>query len=185
MRRVKVCSACGKPATVASTSCLWCGQPKRLFSGHIAATLKAAFLFMIGLMTRRSGLSGPKVRHDRQKKLPVHGTHTRGPKGAEPAGFILAGGRSRVWLSGLQVIRRRFSGPSIGDNLVRDFLTFVEGVHSGALDGADVNEHILAAVIRLDEAKALLAVEPLYGSDRHEMILSGTSLNGRTDARPA
>jgi hypothetical protein len=35
-----------------------------------------------------------------------------------------------------------------------------------------VNEHILAAVIRLNEAEALLAVEPLYRARTHENILS-------------
>jgi hypothetical protein len=30
-----------------------------------------------------------------------------------------------------------------------------------------VHEDILAAVIRLDETEALLAIEPLYGSLRH------------------
>src|SRR5579871_66517 len=44
MRHVNVCSACGKPLTVASASCLWCGQPKALFSGQFVARLKAALL---------------------------------------------------------------------------------------------------------------------------------------------
>jgi hypothetical protein len=35
-----------------------------------------------------------------------------------------------------------------------------------------VDEHVLAAVIRLDEAEALLAVEPLYGSSSHVSLLS-------------
>jgi hypothetical protein len=35
-----------------------------------------------------------------------------------------------------------------------------------------VNEHVLTTVIRLDEAKTFLAVEPLYGSYRHETLLS-------------
>jgi hypothetical protein len=35
-----------------------------------------------------------------------------------------------------------------------------------------VDEHILAAVIRLDKAEAPLAVEPLYGSLRHVSLLS-------------
>ena len=51
MRHVKVCSACGKPTTVASTSCLWCGQPKKLFSFPLVATLKAAVLVMMGFLS--------------------------------------------------------------------------------------------------------------------------------------
>ena len=79
----------------------------------------------------------------------------------------------RPRLSGLQIIRRGFAGPSIGDDVVGDFLSLVEAVKSGALDGADVHEDILASVIGLDEAKTFLAVEPLHGSLRHEILLSG------------
>jgi hypothetical protein len=52
MRHVKVCSACGKPQSVASVTCLWCGQPKRLFSGRMAAVLKAV-LSGIGFLFKR------------------------------------------------------------------------------------------------------------------------------------
>jgi hypothetical protein len=52
------------------------------------------------------------------------------------------------------------------------FLALVEAIHPGAFDGADVDEYVLAAVIRLDEAVAFLAVEPLYGSLRHVILLS-------------
>src|SRR5690606_18102586 len=51
--------------------------------------------------------------------------------------------------------------------LERQLLAFVQRVHAGALDGRDVHEHIVAAVIRLDEAVALGRVEPLHGSSRH------------------
>ncbi|VVT01877.1 hypothetical protein SPHINGO391_350305 [Sphingomonas aurantiaca] len=41
-------------------------------------------------------------------------------------------------------------------------LTLCERDHAGLLDSADVDEHVLAAVIANDEAKALLRVEELY-----------------------
>src|SRR6185295_4557902 len=47
---------------------------------------------------------------------------------------------------------------------------------AGALDGADMDEHVLAAVIRLDEAEALGAVEPLHCSRSHGSYLSQTSV---------
>jgi hypothetical protein len=53
MRLPKLCSACGKPTTVASASCLWCGQPKRLFTGRVVAKFKAIVLFMVGFLIRR------------------------------------------------------------------------------------------------------------------------------------
>ena len=46
-------------------------------------------------------------------------------------------------------------------------LAFVERAQSGALDGLDVNEHILATALRLDEAIALGRVEPLHSACSH------------------
>jgi len=77
-----------------------------------------------------------------------------------------------------EILRRGLTGLAVGNDLIRDFLPLVEAVHAGALDGADVHEHILAAVFRLDETKAFLAVEPLHGSLRHETLLSGMCLEG-------
>src|SRR6185437_489709 len=48
--------------------------------------------------------------------------------------------------------------------LVAELLAFVEVAHPGPLDGRDMDEHVLRAVVGLDEAVALLGVEPLYGS---------------------
>jgi hypothetical protein len=52
----------------------------------------------------------------------------------------------------------------------KETFPLVEAVHTGTFDGADMDEHILATVGRLDKAKSLLAVEPFYGSLRHQMI---------------
>ena len=86
---------------------------------------------------------------------------------------------------GAQIVCRGFARPAIGHNFERDLLSLVQAVHPGAFDGADVDEYILAAVIRLDETKAFLAVEPLYDSLRHKTLLSGTCLFGRAVAQPA
>ena len=59
--------------------------------------------------------------------------------------------------------------------LKAQLLAFVQRTHAGALDRRDVHEHILAAVIRLDEAEALLGVEPLNCSDCHSMLSIGTA----------
>ncbi len=79
---------------------------------------------------------------------------------------------------GAQIIRGGFARSSIGHDLKRDLLSLVETVQSGAFDRADMHENILAAIIRLDETEAFLAVEPLYGSLRHEKLLSDTCLVG-------
>src|ERR1700733_13103924 len=49
----------------------------------------------------------------------------------------------------------------------RKLLAFVERAHAGALDGADMHEHVVAAVVRLNEAEALCRVEPLNCSGSH------------------
>src|SRR6516225_3510946 len=72
--------------------------------------------------------------------------------------------------SGLQIVRRRLAGPSIGNNLERDFLALVETVHPGAFHRADMHKDILAAVFGLNEAVALLAIKPLHCSLHHGSI---------------
>ncbi len=76
-------------------------------------------------------------------------------------------GPSRCRSDGAQIFGRGLARLSISDNVVRDLLSLVEAMHAGAFDRADMHEHILAAVIRLDEAKAFLAIEPFHGSLRH------------------
>ena len=45
--------------------------------------------------------------------------------------------------------------------LEADRLTLIQGLHPGALNGRNVDEHVLGAVCRLNETKTLLGVEPL------------------------
>jgi len=73
-------------------------------------------------------------------------------------------------------LRRGFASLAIGYNLIRDLLPLVETVHSRSLDGTDVNKHILASIIRLNEAEALLAVKPLHGSFGHVRCLPLTGI---------
>jgi len=48
----------------------------------------------------------------------------------------------------------------------------MEAMHSCALDGAYAHEDIIAAVIRLNESIAFLAVESLHRFLRHVALLS-------------
>ena len=66
-----------------------------------------------------------------------------------------------------QVLGGRLTALPISDDIERDLLSFAERAQAGALDCADMNEHILAAIIRLDEAEAFLAIEPLHCSVAH------------------
>jgi hypothetical protein len=84
---------------------------------------------------------------------------------------------------GLQIIRRRLAGSAIGDDVIGDLLTLMKIVEPGPLDGADMDENILASVIRLDEAKALRGVEPLHCSLRQETLLSGQAARSSGQVR--
>src|SRR5262249_47682642 len=63
---------------------------------------------------------------------------------------------------------------AVCDDVERHLLALIEGAQAGALDCADMNEDVLVAVVRLDEAEALLVVEPLHGAHSHLFFLSLT-----------
>ena len=67
-----------------------------------------------------------------------------------------------------QVRRQLPSVPALGQ-FVLDLLVVLEALEAGALDGADVDEHVLAAVVGRDETVALGRVEPLHRSGRHRL----------------
>jgi hypothetical protein len=48
-----------------------------------------------------------------------------------------------------------------------DLLAFRQTGQTGSFDRADVDEHVVSAIVRLNEAKSLLAVEPLNCTDSH------------------
>src|SRR5690348_16077335 len=72
--------------------------------------------------------------------------------------------------SRFQVGRRALAAASVALDVEADLLAFAEVADARALDRRDVHEHILAAVIRLDEAEALLGVEPFHGAYRHSVV---------------
>jgi hypothetical protein len=49
-----------------------------------------------------------------------------------------------------------------------DLLAFDKVAHSGALDGGDVNEGVVAAIIRLNEAEAFGGIEPFNCASGHD-----------------
>src|ERR1700726_4861576 len=68
---------------------------------------------------------------------------------------------------GAQIVGRRLARAAIGNDFVADLLAFTQCSKSGALYGADVHEHVVATIIRLNEAKALGCVKPLHGPHAH------------------
>ena len=63
--------------------------------------------------------------------------------------------------SRLQFGRGHLAAALVALDFEAQLLAFVQRHHAGAFHGRDVHEHIAAAVIRPDEAEALLRIEPL------------------------
>jgi len=81
-----------------------------------------------------------------------------------PVTFVRRTGRPTPSLD-FEIFCRRFA--AITDDFELDLLTFIEGREAGSLHRRDMNEHVLSAPLRLDEAVAFGGVEPLYISYRH------------------
>ncbi len=66
-----------------------------------------------------------------------------------------------------ELIGRGLAGAAVLLDLVAHLLAFLQIAQAGALDGADMNENVRSAIIGLNEAKALLTVEPFHSSVSH------------------
>jgi hypothetical protein len=100
---------------------------------------------------------------------------------------LLFGEQSSVTLHRLDVAHGDLAGTAVFLGIEGDFLTFDQAAHSGALERGSVDEHVLAAIIRLNEAKAFLIVVELYGALIHGEILSLIEVHlspRRATARP-
>src|ERR1700759_2284221 len=76
--------------------------------------------------------------------------------------------RQPVFLAGpgsasLKLAGRHLAAALIALHLEAQLLAFAERAEARAFDGRDVDENVRAAVVGLDEAKALGGVEPLHG----------------------
>src|SRR5712672_2580829 len=87
------------------------------------------------------------------------------------AGFLGATERNPL-ASGAQIVGRRLARAAIRYDLVADLLAFTQRSKAGALYGADVHEHVIATVIRLNKAEDLGRVKPLHGSHAHGVVPS-------------
>jgi hypothetical protein len=82
-------------------------------------------------------------------------------------------------IQNFEVVRRHFATLAIGDELETHLVAFTQIIVTGAFDRADVDEGVAAAIVRLNEAKTFLAIEPFYGSRSHRVVFHEES-----DARP-
>jgi hypothetical protein len=72
-----------------------------------------------------------------------------------------------------ELISGHFAGAAVGDEFERDLLAFLQIVDAGALDCADMDERVCAAIVRLNEAEAFLRVEPFYCASGHVETFQG------------
>src|ERR1700716_1434200 len=104
----------------------------------------------------------PKPRCDAQLGLQIPGAASR----ARPPSARAGGLRHALpKLPDPQILRR--SLPLVGHFLIAHLCTLIECAEPSFLDRGDVHEHILAAVIGLNESIALCRVEPLHRSGCH------------------
>lgn len=71
-------------------------------------------------------------------------------------------------LRGLQVACRHLARLVVPHEIVRELLALDDVLHAGTLDSGDVDERVSAAVVGLDETKALGGVEPLHSTCVHD-----------------
>jgi hypothetical protein len=79
-------------------------------------------------------------------------------------------GERRAALNRLKASGRFLAAPTIFLEFEADLLAIVEAAHAGTFHGRDVDENILAAAVWLDEAEALLGIEPLNRARSHFVI---------------
>jgi len=60
----------------------------------------------------------------------------------------------------LELIGGKLARAAVLSQLIADLLAFAQFIQAGTLNGADVNENILRAIIGLNETITLLGIEP-------------------------
>src|SRR6185312_3800456 len=75
-----------------------------------------------------------------------------------------------LFLDGLEI--GRFGAACVRHHVERNLLAFVQRAQARRLNSSRMDEYVLAAAFRRDEAKALCGIEELHGSDRHFWSLS-------------
>ena len=76
-------------------------------------------------------------------------------------------------LDRLELARGHLAATGILLQLEADLLAFMDRAEAGPLHRRSVDEHVRAAVVRLNEAEALGGIEPLHNASRHRKHLSG------------
>ena len=61
------------------------------------------------------------------------------------------------------------AGAAVFLGIESDFLAFDQSAHAGAFERGGMDENVLAAVVRLNEAEAFLVVVKLHGARIHQV----------------
>jgi hypothetical protein len=86
-------------------------------------------------------------------------------------------------LCGADVGNRDLARPAVFLCIEGDFLAFDQATHSSALKRSGVDEHVLAATIRLNEAESFLVIVELHGAFLHKAILDVGALEPQARGR--
>src|SRR5262249_31435532 len=84
------------------------------------------------------------------------------------------GSPSSGWL---QIVGRGFAAALVGHDLISDLLPIIKVAQAGPFDRADMDEHICAAGVRLNEPEAFRCIEPFDCARRHVALLSDQATN--------
>jgi hypothetical protein len=81
----------------------------------------------------------------------------------------------------LKLFRSHLAGPVVASDFESNLLAFLQIPHPSPFDGGDVYEHILAAVIGLNEAETLGGIKPFYCAGGHENPPFGKTCRSPTE----
>lgn len=96
---------------------------------------------------------------------------TSAPKATSTSVVSLGGRKFCGGLRRLQVRGGLLAAALIFFQIEGNLLAFIEAAHSSAFNSADVNEHVRAAIVWLNESEAFLAIEPLDCTCLHDNSL--------------
>ena len=159
----------GKSGTVAAPSPRT-SSPVSRADGDSAEVVAAATCSPVGLRGQHRLAEGGSPPQAGDGGSQPHGIQHEAPTGSDPVGAsvkLLVGQSSIRWANGVSLRALR----TLGD-LELHALSLVQRAVARGVDGGVVDEHVRAAAVLGDEAKALLSVEPLNGSLCHGVTLS-------------
>jgi hypothetical protein len=81
---------------------------------------------------------------------------------------VVNGKQIPKYLDGLEVAGRHFARLVVALQFEAYLLPFDKITHSGALNGRDMDKRVIAAVVRLNEAKAFGGVKPFNDASGHD-----------------